>query len=1045
MYVEIEIVPHSMGPTSAKSPSAASGTEPASQTMKSLHPEVCPDPLRELSPIIYYVQSMRDQPDDSSNASKKPHIKSSAFKDLKNESCVKSGDGFCLAVSLQDGTIIYVSSTITPILGYSKDMLLGQCIMNFLYPRDRITFANHLSQGLNSRFNEDAKGMCHNRSQSTFLCRLRQYQSLKFGYGISDKKVQYKPFQMSVYIKDVIVDDVSVENASTAMCLIVTAVSIQTAYRVPNEIPAMTCFSTRHTASCHFSHVDLSAAVYLGYLPQDMLGHSVFDFYCMEDLSQLKDIYELVIKEQGHSFRSKPYRFKAFNGSFVILETEWSCFINPWTRKLEFVVGQHRVLKGPNIPNVFMEASRDNPEIRPASEEVLNNNRHLQEQIKDILSQPVKPRESNHLRQRSNKRRKELASFVSTLVDEMSHKRIDKGEEQLAIEGCTCSDQGSVVMGEISPHQELHDSDPSSESPPNIQEIRYQENIERFFASHPKTNLSESPGEMKLNNAQIEHENRDEENCKATASPESFENKSTSDFALNDSNYGSGGGGSGSGGGGSNGSGSNGGSGGGSGGRCLDSKRKHSSVTTGDSGNESLTVKEQQTTTSSSCGSRNGSAGGDSTENNYPPCPPLTEEVLLQHNRMAHKHVKHPAPDEFCAAKDNYRFKRSGSPPVNSVLHKHTKPSRDGVDGSTAASAPFTPLMHAASLVTSQPDNVAAFMPNLAIPTYTYVPLNSTQTPANTPFLIPVMYVGGVPLYPSLSTMEGTQSKGMWQCGALPLMPMWQQTSVGSQELPKQEKASSGGNVCSDKPTEDGLRKQDTSDKTLPNLKDGGGVPCGDVDGGSNRAFKQYATKYSVGPVPGLAGSKDKKAEDLNNHEGSDKDTQQDDSVSLSFESSFFGKSENSESQFSSEKSSEDTDTEMKIRRRRHPMRGTLREPHWTEGVNLSADLVYRYQLRAADLADVLKSDMDKLQRLQQPRLVNEQLSVLQHELEDREDLDEATAGGDDLRPKDQDIASSQGLTAAQNCACMYAMEEDLTEEMEELERRMLSSIDPDY
>lgn len=36
-----------------------------------------------------------------------------------------------------------------------------------------------------------------------------------------------------------------------------------------------------------------SAAVYLGYLPQDMLGHSVFDFYCLEDMSQLKDIYEL--------------------------------------------------------------------------------------------------------------------------------------------------------------------------------------------------------------------------------------------------------------------------------------------------------------------------------------------------------------------------------------------------------------------------------------------------------------------------------------------------------------------------------------------------------------------------------------------------------------------------------------------------------------------------------------------------------------------------------------------------------------------------------
>lgn len=57
--------------------------------------------------------------------------------------------------------------------------------------------------------------------------------------------------------------------------------------------------------------------------------------------------------------------------------------------------------------------------------------------------------------------------------------------------------------------------------------------------------------------------------------------------------------------------------------------------------------------------------------------------------------------------------------------------------GSPAATAPFPPLMHAASLVTSQPDNVAAFVPNLAIPTYTYVPFSSAQSPASAPFLIP--------------------------------------------------------------------------------------------------------------------------------------------------------------------------------------------------------------------------------------------------------------------------------------------------------------------
>lgn len=56
---------------------------------------------------------------------------------------------------------------------------------------------------------------------------------------------------------------------------------------------------------------------------------------------------------QGSTYRSKPYRFRTQNGGFVLLETEWSSFINPWSNKLEFAIGQHRLLKGPPNPNVF--------------------------------------------------------------------------------------------------------------------------------------------------------------------------------------------------------------------------------------------------------------------------------------------------------------------------------------------------------------------------------------------------------------------------------------------------------------------------------------------------------------------------------------------------------------------------------------------------------------------------------------------------------------------------------------------------------------------
>jgi hypothetical protein len=53
----------------------------------------------------------------------------------------------------------------------------------------------------------------------------------------------------------------------------------------------------------------------------------------------------LVMKEQQNCFESRPYRFRTQNGGYVLLKTEWSSFINPWSKKLEFVIGQHRVLQ----------------------------------------------------------------------------------------------------------------------------------------------------------------------------------------------------------------------------------------------------------------------------------------------------------------------------------------------------------------------------------------------------------------------------------------------------------------------------------------------------------------------------------------------------------------------------------------------------------------------------------------------------------------------------------------------------------------------------
>ncbi|XP_049271028.1 period circadian protein homolog 1-like [Rhipicephalus sanguineus] len=341
------------------------------------------------------------------------------------------------------------------------------------------------------------------------------------------------------------------------------------------------------------------------------------------------------------------------------------------------------------------------------------------------------------------------------------------------------------------------------------------------------------------------------------------------------------------------------------------------------------------------------------------------------------------------------------------------------------------------------------------------------------------MYVGGVPLYPSLPTGDGPQSKGMWQCGALPLMPLWQQPPVNrgtasGQEATKADAKTPGAptGAATEKHSDDALRKplQEGTDKTsgpatITGLGDGyangrrgsGGANGGtEMEGCSMRPFKPYSTGFGSGPTAGSAKSD---ADDRRHSQSTEKDMHQDAPCRSPFESSFFEKSENSESQFSSEKSSEDTDSEMKDRRRKQPSRAVLREPHWTEGVSLTAELVYRYQMRATDAADVLRGDRDKLQRMQQPRLVNEQLSVLQLELEDALDgepaaEDEPMRGGAKARSPSAGLGSSKSATlpdataeAAETRACaMYAMEEDdLTQEMAAKEERLLSSYDPDF
>lgn len=51
------------------------------------------------------------------------------------------------------------------------------------------------------------------------------------------------------------------------------------------------------------------------------------------------------------------------------------------------------------------------------------------------------------------------------------------------------------MLGEISPHHDYYDSKSSSETPPSYNQLNYNENIQRFFQSKPKTTVSDGSEE----------------------------------------------------------------------------------------------------------------------------------------------------------------------------------------------------------------------------------------------------------------------------------------------------------------------------------------------------------------------------------------------------------------------------------------------------------------------------------------------------------------------------------------------------------------------
>uniref|UniRef100_A0A8C4DBH9 Period circadian protein homolog 2 n=1 Tax=Dicentrarchus labrax TaxID=13489 RepID=A0A8C4DBH9_DICLA len=260
---------------------------------------------------------------------------------ITSEYTLKNNDIFAVAVSLNTGRIVYISDQAASILNCKRDVFKDTKFVEFLTPQDVSVFYSfttpyRLPSWSMSTGAESSPSDC--MQEKSFFCRIR--------WG----DLQYYPFRMTPYLMKV-QDTVHAEDQ---FCCLLLAERVHSGYDAPRIPTDKRIFTTTHTPSCVFQDVDERAVPLLGYLPQDLIGTPVLLHLHPNDRPIMLAIHRKILQYAGQPFDHSSIRFCARNGEYIILDTSWSSFVNPWSRKVSFVIGRHKVRMAPVNEDVFV-------------------------------------------------------------------------------------------------------------------------------------------------------------------------------------------------------------------------------------------------------------------------------------------------------------------------------------------------------------------------------------------------------------------------------------------------------------------------------------------------------------------------------------------------------------------------------------------------------------------------------------------------------------------------------------------------------------------
>ncbi|XP_034743734.1 period circadian protein homolog 2 isoform X4 [Etheostoma cragini] len=297
---------------------------------------------------------------------------------ITSEYTLKNNVFFAVAVSLITGRIVYISDQAASILNCKREVFKKSKFVEFIMPQDVSVFYSFTTP-----YRLPSWSMCTGAEASpsdcmqekSFFCRIS-------GSNKCEGNLQYYPFRMTPYrmkVQDTV-------HAEDQFCCLLLAEIVHSGYEAPRIPTDKRIFTTTHTPSCLLQDVDERAVPLLGYLPQDLIGTPFLLHLHPNDRPIMLAIHRKILKFAGQPFDHSSVRFCAQNGEYVVLETSWSSFVNPWSHKVSFVIGRHKVCTGPVNEDVFAAPVSAVQEMKTMDSDIQD----ITEQIHRLLLQPVR-------------------------------------------------------------------------------------------------------------------------------------------------------------------------------------------------------------------------------------------------------------------------------------------------------------------------------------------------------------------------------------------------------------------------------------------------------------------------------------------------------------------------------------------------------------------------------------------------------------------------------------------------------------------------------